>query len=445
MTSKVWKCVVVTGAGLGSWIGIACDSAPTEPNGASPNGPNSAAQTVPEPDDPADGYDHRLRFARHVEQSVDLGVLDDLLAEAGDLLATVDEECSDVACAASFTRDGAVTTFAVADNIVTTEDQLDAVFDVEGDFKIVTLMVGVCGAPASPHATVVLGCAYARGSVVIAHDAPADVWAHEWGHVQGLPHRNDCAANIMHAYELETNAVNARERNAFLSGTPRWAFFRAAPAVEAAEPVGPGRDPGESLAEWVERLIARRYLAGIPAAAFEGEHGPQLTDLLIERLAEASDPIVRGNICRALGLAGDAAALPALQAMVAEQVGPLTTAEIAALTEGLMALGRLADLDASEASVGFLIAGANPETWSAIGLSTTDGRPLDDVLARICVLSLGLSNHPAALAHLREMQARLALSKPADPWLPSQVDEALGRWSAGGGQLRQRVRDNRMP
>ena len=76
----------------------------------------------------------------------------------------------------------------------------------------------------------ILGCAYRGGSVVIVSHAPADVWAHEWGHVQGLNHRDDCETNIMHSYELQTDAVNTTEKNAFLSDTPNISVFQDHPA-----------------------------------------------------------------------------------------------------------------------------------------------------------------------------------------------------------------------
>jgi hypothetical protein len=400
-------------------------------------------------------FDHQLRIARHVDQPFSDARVDRILAEAGGILASVETECPDVATPVTFTRTGEIATFTTADNFVTSEAQLDAIFDVDADIKIVTFMVGVCGAPAGNDPSVVLGCAATGASVTISHDAPTDVWAHEWGHVQGLPHRDTCPRNLMHAFELQTNAVNATERAAFLTPTPGRGMFRAL----AESPTGcvlRAAPSGAGPAERIRHALGRRYLQGIPQQQLADFSPGDRADLLSELLASNLAAHEKANALRALGHCGQPAACAAILGSLAEFDGPLDADELAAVVEGLLALGRLADADTSGLAVATLRAGTDAAYWAErdVALVLADGSevPVAAGLARVGVMALGLGRSDDARTHLESLQAEVQTAtrqrtsrQPLDPWLPIQIEDALSRMS--GETLRQRptVWPNRQP
>jgi hypothetical protein len=407
-----------------------------------PNNPQPAQGDGVEP------FDHRLTFARHVNQPISDARVDRILAEAGGLLASVDSECPDVHSPATFTRLGGVSAFTDGSSVLTAESQLDAVFAVNADFKIVTFMVGVCGAPAGNDAAVVLGCAATAGSVVIVHDAPSDVWAHEWGHVQGLQHRNDCARNVMHAYELETNAVNIRERAAFLSPTPLSAFqlMREIGEPTASACTGCADEPA---VEPLEQVLSRRYLQGVPRDALEGIDPDVRSAALLAHWHGAPRAYEQANAARLMGYADDPVVCAPLVEFAATVAGELDLDELSALAESLLALGRLTSVDESGVALALLTAGTSPEYWSARLLSLRTGadelQTLDAALARICVLALGIAGTPEAMAHLAELRAHEAVSRSVDPWFAAQIDEALARAEGDFARLRTTIAADRQP
>lgn len=393
-------------------------------------------------------FDHQLTMTRHVDQPITTATVDAFLAEAGGLLDAVDNDCPDVHCPATFTRTGGLGVFSEGDSVLTSERQLDVVFGVDGDFKIVTFMVGVCGAPSGDDPAVVLGCAATAASVVIVYDAPTDVWAHEWGHVQGLPHRNDCDRNLMHAYELETNAVNATERNAFLTPTPSGAFINLRAIADA--PCASCREKSADLplAERIQAMISHRYLQGIPRDTLTDVPVAERVDALLEAWPAAT-VVQRANLARLLGLAGDPRACDVLAEWLDSRFGETTTEELAAVSETLLALGRLAARDDAGVATAALLAATEPQTWTARGvtLRATDGenRAATAPLVRIGVLALGISRVEAARARLSDLQAAERTQRGADPWLGAQIDEALARLDGELNRLRPVARPDRLP
>ena len=199
--------------------------------------------------DPGATFSFSLTVARHVDQPFTDARLDSVFGSASSLLQTVETECPDVATQVVFERDGSIVTFDMGDAVVTTEAALDTLFSLPQDIKIVNLMIGVCGLSSADDLAIILGCAATAESLVIVEFAAPDVWAHEWGHVQGLNHRDDCPRNLMHAFEVDTNAVNDLERNAFLSSTPQAKTLIAAQELSRA--------PAHELARLSDRRLDR--------------------------------------------------------------------------------------------------------------------------------------------------------------------------------------------
>ena len=416
---------------------VTCNSLPLSP--------------FPAPDDGGfvEPFSFSLRVARHIDQPFSEEHVDSVFAEASSILQTVQTDCPDVACPVTFERYGAVDSFDVGSAVITTEAQLDEVFEHPADIKIVTLMVGVCGSFRPGDLAQVLGCAATGASVVIAHDAPSDVWAHEWGHVQGLAHRDDCYTNIMHSVALETNAVNARERDAFLSPTPSYRFLKAPSPGEAALGACLARMDGEPLSDWLERILSRRYLTGLPQSFLADAPTPETTAHLLDLLVGQPTDVQRTNSVRALGLLGDPQACPALIGSIDALRGPLTTAELATASEAFLALGRLAGGDLSDAAIDYLIAGTAPETWRQRDLvlpcADREDTALEGVFARFCIMSLVLAEHPSAHAHLSDLQRRINAGRLSGPWLAEQVAEAIARLEGDATVLRPSLPADRIP
>ena len=416
---------------------VTCNSLPLNP--------------FPAPDDGGfvEPFSFSLRVARHVDQPFSEEHVDSVFAQASSILQTVQTDCFDVACPVTFERHGAVESFDFGSAVITAEAQLDEVFDHPADIKIVTLMVGVCGAFRPGDLSQVLGCAATGASVVISHDAPFDVWAHEWGHVQGLYHRDDCHTNIMHSVALETNAVNVMERDAFLSPTPSRGFLKGPPPGEADPGGCLTRMDGEPLSDWLERILSRRYLTGLPQSALADAQTPETTARLLDLLVGQPTDVQRTNIVRALGLLGDPQACPALIGLLDALRGPLTTAQLATASEAFLALGRLAGCDPSEAAIDYLIAGTAPETWRQRDLvlrcADREDIALEGVFARLCIMGLGIAEHPSSHAHLSDLLRRINAGRLSGPWLAEQVTEAIARLQGDAAVLRPGLRAARTP
>ncbi len=376
----------------------------------------------------------QLSVGRHVDQPLSDDEAEMIFTEASQILQAQDEECPDVSCPVTFELDGSVRSFSAGEAVVTTEAQLDEIFAEPEDIKLVALMLGVCGTSRSSDLSVVLGCAYRGGTAVVTRGADPDVWAHEWGHVQGLVHRDDCPRNVMHSYELDTNALDGDECAAFLSPTPSQGLFRTRMPDETCtrcneEQVLPR--PNELESEWLSRITARIYRAGIPADAVTGRLDSTAVDVLIDLYATSPVPVVRTNAARLIGFSADSRCVSALIAYIDSMPNEIDTAELGVVAESVLALGRLAGTDEAGAAFAFIQAGTDPGAWADHVLVTGDPAeepvPLDRVLARICIMAVGVSDHPDAESFLLGLDEQTRTGRLAHRWVADQINEALCR------------------
>ena len=389
------------------------------------NDPNSSA---PPSVDPDAAHTFSLRVARHVEQPFSELEVDAVFQEAGRLLQTVQTECPDVAANVTFQREGALETFDVAPAVITTESQLDAVFDLPHDFKIAHAMVGVCGIVDPDDMAIILGCAATGNSVVIVADAAPDVWAHEWGHVQGLPHRDTCPRNIMHSFEIETNAINDFERNAILTSTPSFAAIRSMAPIDphTAQPLA--RTATETIPHWLSRLLTKRYVGGVPARVLPSASREVTAELRL-MLWDSGFRGPRRNVVRALGFSGEFDVFGDLTGEIESPQGELTLDEFGVVGEAFLALGRLVPHDPTDEALAYLIAGTDAETWRTRALQwrfqSHENERLHRLLARLSIMGLGVSGDPRALEHLRTLAETDDALSALDE-LRQQADYLLG-------------------
>ena len=159
----------------------------------------------------------QLSISRHTTASLSNAQADAILNDASTVLQ-VDDGAGDVACSVSLVRSGNVTVFTTGDGSLDTNAELSAVFGLPGNVKVVD-DVNFCGG-FNPS---IIGCGQTPGSSFITERFTANqegiLWAHEFGHNQGLPHRSDSTDNLMFpSIGVNRLRINQTECNAFLGG-----------------------------------------------------------------------------------------------------------------------------------------------------------------------------------------------------------------------------------
>ncbi len=159
----------------------------------------------------AESSDDRVIFAiddqkRLVRLQTRLGGdADEIMRMASQLLQTQNDPNEDVSCSAELTREGDTTPFNLLDGRANTQSDLDALFAVRGDLKVV-VDLNWCG---GKYNTSAIGCARSGGSILVERTASkaldASLWTHELGHVLGLDHDKTDRRAIM--YESEVAGV----------------------------------------------------------------------------------------------------------------------------------------------------------------------------------------------------------------------------------------------
>jgi hypothetical protein len=161
---------------------------------------------------------HPITVARHRATAFTDAEAAGKLNQATTLLRTRDRN-TDVPCAVTLQLSGTLDSFGAGTDrldIIDSEAELQQVMRINSHrIKVVTSIQAPIGQRVCDvtGAASLLGCAQTPGiSMVMALRAPADVWAHEFGHNKSLAHRNDPnRKNIMHATAPRTDEVNAGE------------------------------------------------------------------------------------------------------------------------------------------------------------------------------------------------------------------------------------------
>ncbi len=140
-----------------------------------------------------------LTFRRHVLAEYTNAIADSKLLGGTNISRNYDYVCSDIPCAIEFKRSGQVEPFGSSSDglaIITDQSDLDDVFDVSGDVKVVIAINWCNGAPTSGS---ILGCGRTNDSMIVIENANRAVYVHEYGHVVGRDHRDGCSENIMNS------------------------------------------------------------------------------------------------------------------------------------------------------------------------------------------------------------------------------------------------------
>jgi hypothetical protein len=176
---------------------------------------------TPDPDcgDPPDlPRDIPLSISRYTTSTLDNATADLILAEATDVLQTNNGGVGDVACDVTFTRAGGVTTFSTGDGSIDSQGEFNAILAVPGKVKVVN-QINWCGGIAF---NTIVGCAPNPGSsqVVVRWTTihlEGIIWAHEYGHTQGLPDRTTANYVMSGSVTPKSTRVNATECDAYVN------------------------------------------------------------------------------------------------------------------------------------------------------------------------------------------------------------------------------------
>jgi uncharacterized repeat protein (TIGR01451 family) len=132
-------------------------------------------------------------IARHVNMSSppSNAQVDLFLAEASQIMQTADSP-TDISCCISLQRSGSIATFAQTNGTITTNSELNAAFAVTSFNVKMVPTLDYCGG----FNTSIIGCAFIGSpkNMVLEYlgntTFDAILWAHEFGHNQGLQHPN---------------------------------------------------------------------------------------------------------------------------------------------------------------------------------------------------------------------------------------------------------------
>jgi hypothetical protein len=346
---------------------------------------------------------HQLQVRRFTTATLSNVQAATILASARTVLQMNDGP-GDVACSVTMSRGGAVTVFADGDGSIDSEAEFDTLYNLPGHVKVVNQINRCDGLIPN-----VLGCAQTPGNSLVVVRTMANregsLWAHEFGHNQGLRHRNDANA-LMHETLFSTNKrINAGECDAFKTLAP----LSLVASVVMPQDNEAGHKSEPNLKN-VKRFVRQVFVHGVPydqASEYDSSAVPTLLEMLNDSAEEAYWP----NIVVVMGIIGDESAVDPLISFIEEDIeddieGRLSREHYAAKTSALMALGYLINKTGNQQALDYLKESVDPQVWAArditgtapFQVSTTE-RNRD--LSKYSILGLAVSGHPEAAEALR--------------------------------------------
>lgn len=362
--------------------------------------------------------------------------IDSALADATNLLRT-DSGTGDVAADVRLRRDGRVL-ITPSNGLyqISSGDELDEACELPG-FAVVTQTINFC----SGTGTSIIGCARAGCMIVVPHVAAQRgmLWAHEFGHTRGLPHRN--GSTLLMNPVIGGSNINSAERDAFQS--PLLAVFNTFIAAEEA-----GASPGPAP---LQEFLARTYVHGIPfdeAVAYGPAAVPELIAVLRDPRREAQ----WNNAAVMLGMIGEPAGVDAVMAFIRDPgQGEVSPARAWARGNAVVALGYAANRG-HPGALQYLAEGLDPAAWTRRGLrgvaATRQAEAGEEpegpaeLLSELAAAGLALSGRPEARAALEARLRSPGLSPGQRRVLQAQLVEHAKVASQGLGRYDREVRAN---
>ncbi|MGQ0621595.1 MAG: hypothetical protein ACT4QA_17035 [Panacagrimonas sp.] len=317
-----------------------------------------------------------------------------------------DAGTNDVSCDVRLSRSGASNTLAIEPGNGSYEIDSDIDFDRACNlpgFAVVVDKIDVCGGRVGT----ALGCARISGSCMVVVDGDgltgdkiSQLWAHEFGHTRGLPHRDQLSGLLIMNPSISNfgtgSRINDSECFTYLTGL-------ASPAALSA-------DASTTRPLRLSRFVAQTFIHGVPydqARAYGSAAVPELISILRDPLQEAS----WSNAAVMLGMIGDQAAVEAVIDFIREPGrGAMTKLRGKARGSAVMALGYAAH-QGNETALWYLMDSAMPGKWRERALAQVDDANPETAqrLTRKAMLGLALSGRAEALAVIRTLKPSAAM------------------------------------
>ena len=157
---------------------------------------------------------HSLHVSRFHTTSLSQARIDRIINDMGQILRAEDGP-NDAPCNVNFSRSGVVGTFTTGDGSLDNPQELDDAFALPGRVKVVNQVRWCSGAPA-PNA---IGCALRPGNSIVLvpfrTNEEGVLWAHEFGHNQGLRHRRGRNLLMNNSINPAMREISRSECNSF--------------------------------------------------------------------------------------------------------------------------------------------------------------------------------------------------------------------------------------
>ena len=123
-----------------------------------------------------------LEISRHTSASLTEFNVDSTILPSANALLQTNDGLGDVACPMSFRRSGSISTFTAGNGVIQNQADLNQVFQLPGLVKVVA-GINYCAGQTGTW----VGCGGSQGIIVTRMSAlEGNLWAHEYGHNQGL-------------------------------------------------------------------------------------------------------------------------------------------------------------------------------------------------------------------------------------------------------------------
>lgn len=357
---------------------------------------------------------HPLRVVRHPSAQLTEQDLSNVLRLGSEVLSQ---------CRASFSATGPVQVAGVPSVINSSADMQAACgtgfvageqgYEILGVPRAVKIVNAInwCGSTAAG----IIGCAYTPGSCMVvrrfAVGLEGILWAHEFGHSKGLPHRQDSTTAVMYP----SIGSDRRVFNSSECGRIRQYNFYGDNLIAQAQ---------VKTAVSIEEFVSAFYPGGVnydDARKFSVDDVKKIIPWLSDVAKEANWVVILSVV----GIVAGQDAFDQLTNFISRPgTGKLSIGDYDARVSAIVSLGYVFKGNNDQRAIDFLQRSTNASSWSSTTWTapyhqSSSERDID--LANAAVLGLSLTNANAALEHLED----LARVRPLDFSTRNAVEQAV--------------------